>query len=97
MVRMVMRDVETGDRLPQCSRMANDLSRKGKRVLRIDHEELRGKLDDVRGDEPTVFWSCVCMDWNRTVCDRPYSLHDHIPPAFAGWGRCHNPADFVQR
>jgi hypothetical protein len=62
MVRMEVRDIQPRDGLPQSAGVAQYFSRVGERILRVDHDELRRQLDDVRIDDPTFFGRGVGMD-----------------------------------
>jgi len=79
MIRMVMRDIEPGERLFQFDRIARDLACVRKCVLRVDHVELRWQLDDVRRDEPTLFGRRERMDGRKCVgYDSPCARHGDL-------------------
>jgi hypothetical protein len=80
MIRVVVGDDQPRHRLPKVPGITDDFAGIRESVLSVDHEELRGKLDDMRIDEPAVFGRCESVDRsNVTACDRPAACHRKSP------------------
>jgi hypothetical protein len=79
MVRVVVRDVEARERLPERADGVDDLTRLAQRILRIDRDDLRRQLDKMRVDPPPLLGRGVSMDANAAaaVCCSDLAEHAH--------------------
>jgi hypothetical protein len=74
MVRMIMRDIEARERFAEGADVIDDLARVAQRILRVDGDDLRRQLDEMRIDPPTVDWRRIGVDTDAIALRRSPSM-----------------------